>query len=435
MYRVLIVDDEPIIVNGIYQILQQAMHLELELYRAYHAYEALERLERTRIDLVVSDIRMPGMDGIELQEKILARCPWCKIVFLTGYNEFDYMQRALRNGGIVDYLLKNEDDELIVQAVEKALRQIEQQERAVERVRRADAKHQSALEVLRHSALLDGGERDAETRRTRFAEAEIPLSADRSVWVMALRYDSELEERGREPLEYACSNIFGEFLQPTCAYVSVQPEPGYNIWAVQPRSHTAEDESSEEAEKAWNNLVSRMPSIAEAAQEACREWLKLPVSLALGGRVCDWGDFGEEARRLCDWLKRSSSCGSELFLQGEAEPSESDGDSMPRMIRVVHEYVAANLDGELSLTRLAELVHHSPTYLSRTYRRLSGATLFEYIADRRMNEAKRLLADGKLKIHEIAAAVGYESAPHFTRFFKKQFGLTPQEYRDRGGDK
>lgn len=87
------------------------------------------------------------------------------------------------------------------------------------------------------------------------------------------------------------------------------------------------------------------------------------------------------------------------------------------------------------MTRLAELVHHSPTYLSRTYRRLTGATLFEYIADRRMNEAKRLLADGKLKIHEIAAAVGYESAPHFTRFFKKQFGLTPQEYRDRGGDK
>jgi len=252
---------------------------------------------------------------------------------------------------------------------------------------------------------------------------------------MALRYDDSAEARGREPLEYACGNIFGEFLQPTCAYATVRPEPGFSVWAVQPKAREGE-EAFGEGEKIWANLMARMPSIAEAAQEACREWLKLPVSLALGDRACGWGEFGEEARRLCDWLKRSSSCGSELFLQGNAEPpadSEESGESLPRIVRVVHEYVADHLDGELSLTRLAELVHHSPTYLSRTYRKHTGSTLFEYIADRRMGEAKRLLSAGGMKIHEIAAAVGYESAPHFTRFFKKQFGLTPQEYRERVG--
>ena len=105
MHRLLIVDDEPIIVNSIYQILQQATYLELEMYRAYNAFEALELLQRTRVDLVISDIRMPGMDGIEMQGQIISQWPMCKIIFLTGYNEFDYMQRAIRNGGIVDYLL------------------------------------------------------------------------------------------------------------------------------------------------------------------------------------------------------------------------------------------------------------------------------------------------------------------------------------------
>jgi two-component system response regulator YesN len=66
MHRLLIVDDEEIITDSLYEVFNQLMSDELEVYRAYTARGALEWLRRTRIDIVLTDIRMPGMSGLEL---------------------------------------------------------------------------------------------------------------------------------------------------------------------------------------------------------------------------------------------------------------------------------------------------------------------------------------------------------------------------------
>jgi len=444
MYRVLIVDDEPIIVNSIYQILQQAMHLELEIYRAYHALEALEILQKTRVDLVISDIRMPGMDGIEMQSEIIKKWPLCKIVFLTGYNELEYMQRALRNGGIVDYLLKNEDDELIVRAVEKALKQIEQQEGLMQRVQQANSKHQIALSILRKNALLEQVDEGTEALGLKFEQAEIPLAMHHPVWVMVGKIDDwfrPMSAEDQELLKYACLNIMAEFLAPSSVHVSITYEADRLLWAIQPKEFVDGDESLGEAELLWMNLRSRMASIVESAQEACHTWLKLPISFALGGAPCDWKQFGGQVERLNKLLLDKGYQRRELLIQDSDELPTSGNEMLdlvespsephaPRIIRYVNDYIRSNIDQELSLTKLSELVHHSPTYLSRLYKRLTGTTLFEFITEQRMIVAKQLLKESMMKIHEIATAVGYESAPHFTRFFKKNVGLTPQEYRD-----
>ncbi len=81
MHRLLIVDDEPYTVDGLYEMLEEADLPELELYRAYSAIEAIEWLNRIKIDIVLSDIRMPGMDGLRLLKEIRARWPRCKVIF------------------------------------------------------------------------------------------------------------------------------------------------------------------------------------------------------------------------------------------------------------------------------------------------------------------------------------------------------------------
>lgn len=296
MHRVLIVDDEPVIVNSIYQILEQAMHLELGIYRAYNAYEALDLLGKTRIDLVISDIRMPGMDGIEMQRQIISKWPWCKIVFLTGYNEFEYMQMAVRNGGIVDYLLKNEDDELIVHAVEKALKQIELQEGLMDKIHKANMKHQIALSVLRNNTLLERMDEGTEALRLKFELSEIPLLVDFPVWVMAGRIDDwpgPMTEEERELLRYACQNIMGEFLEPSSVHVSVTLEQIRFIWAIQPKElhNSVGSIGEEERTRAWTDLRCRMVSIVESAQEACNKLLKLPMSFVLGEAPVEWERF------------------------------------------------------------------------------------------------------------------------------------------------
>lgn len=80
-YRILIVDDEPFIVNGLAELCLGAEFLELEVYKAYSSSEALGWLKRAKMDIVLSDIKMPGLNGLALQKEISRQWPHCKVIF------------------------------------------------------------------------------------------------------------------------------------------------------------------------------------------------------------------------------------------------------------------------------------------------------------------------------------------------------------------
>ncbi|OXS55383.1 hypothetical protein B1A99_23955 [Cohnella sp. CIP 111063] len=118
MLTLLIVDDEPIIADGLYEEFKENEKWELDVHRAYSGKDALELISRMRIDLLISDIRMPGIDGIELLKQAKRHWPACKVVFLTGYKEFDYAYGALEHGA-ERYVLKTEGYDKIVEVVEE----------------------------------------------------------------------------------------------------------------------------------------------------------------------------------------------------------------------------------------------------------------------------------------------------------------------------
>ena len=98
MKRLLIIDDEPYIVNSIYELFLENKQMELDIYKAYSGMEALELLKKAKIDIVLSDIKMPGMDGLELLKEIHSFWPFCKVIFLTAYDRFDYIHEANKDG-------------------------------------------------------------------------------------------------------------------------------------------------------------------------------------------------------------------------------------------------------------------------------------------------------------------------------------------------
>ncbi|MBO9599609.1 MAG: response regulator, partial [Cohnella sp.] len=89
MRRLLIVDDEAIITDGVAEVLGKLQIPGLEICKAYSGSEAVEWLNHTRIDIVVSDIRMPEIDGLELLDIIRRDWPRCRVIFMTGYHDFD----------------------------------------------------------------------------------------------------------------------------------------------------------------------------------------------------------------------------------------------------------------------------------------------------------------------------------------------------------
>lgn len=119
MYKVLLVDDERIILNGISRIVQwSAAGTEL-VGTARNGLEAFEAITRLSPDIVISDIRMPGMDGLELAAKVKAVYPHIRFILLSGFGEFEYAKAAMQHG-VKHYLLKPCNEA----AIEEALREL-----------------------------------------------------------------------------------------------------------------------------------------------------------------------------------------------------------------------------------------------------------------------------------------------------------------------
>lgn len=105
MHRLLIVDDEKLIREGLVTYIDWAsLGIEVAGVCATAA-EALRRVRETNIDVVLTDIRMPGMDGIELLKKLKELTPGCEVVFISAYRNFEYARNALRYGAF-DYVPK-----------------------------------------------------------------------------------------------------------------------------------------------------------------------------------------------------------------------------------------------------------------------------------------------------------------------------------------
>jgi len=124
MKNLLIVDDEPEVVEGLVDILKGIDGLTL--HTAYAADEALKIMETMAIDIIVADIKMPGMNGLELCENIHERWPEIRIIFLSGVRDFEIIYRSIRNP-TVRYLTKMEPASEIRQTVLQVIQEMDEQ--------------------------------------------------------------------------------------------------------------------------------------------------------------------------------------------------------------------------------------------------------------------------------------------------------------------
>lgn len=122
MYRLLIIDDERIARESVYELLATQNDLELELLTADSAVGAISIMETERVDIAVMDINMPQVTGLELYGIVRKKWPQCKVVFLTGYSEFDYVYKVHKHA---KYILKADREENLVEAVRESIREIE----------------------------------------------------------------------------------------------------------------------------------------------------------------------------------------------------------------------------------------------------------------------------------------------------------------------
>lgn len=184
--RLLIVDDEHYIVNYLTDLIEENHFPDLEIYKCYSGKEALSLIQTTLIDLMLLDIHMPGMSGLEVAAQVTERFPRCRIIFLTAYDNFEhiYASNKLEH---TRYLLKTEDDEVILQEISHTLEELEEESNKLLLLSEAQQKAFLLTHLLQQNILkgiVAGHSIEKLERELKIAGSDFTLDLHRPVYLM-----------------------------------------------------------------------------------------------------------------------------------------------------------------------------------------------------------------------------------------------------------
>lgn len=143
MYKIFLADDEIWVIMGLKKLIKKIGAPFQVVGEASNGVMALEEIEKKKPDVLITDIRMPGMDGLELMKEIRKKKLDTKVVLVSGYAEFDYAQKAIRMGA-VDYLLKPVEAETFAKVLENLEKMLDE---------RGGKQEEQPEEILNPSAL------------------------------------------------------------------------------------------------------------------------------------------------------------------------------------------------------------------------------------------------------------------------------------------
>lgn len=285
MYKLLIVDDEKVIADGLSEVFAR-FDVELETHKAYSAYEALEIMQRSRIDIVISDIRMPGMDGMQLMEHICRDWPHCKIIFLTGYDDFDYVYQAIQKPG-VSYILKTEGYRKVKDMVREAVKQLDDELFMKDMIKQSQDNMQT-LETLLQSDYLRyvmKGVRGIHELSTDFDKLNIPLQPSEPVMLLLGVLDIPAQNESyvnRQEAALKVKSMADTFLLDKVKSITVLDRYQDLLWFIQPA----------EAEQSNMEAIARyLQGTFEFIARSCSELLGIALAVTVIVQPIDWKDL------------------------------------------------------------------------------------------------------------------------------------------------
>lgn len=237
--NLLIVDDERYIVNYLFSLIEEHIEIDLNIQKAYSESEALEILSISKIDLMLLDIHMPGYSGLELARKVSASWPRCHIIFLTAYDNFEYIYQANRLSH-TSYLLKTESDETILAEVRCAIEKIIKESQTDLLLDSSQSKDRLLTHLMQQNPLreiLTGHDSHQICRDLTLAGSDFCLDFSQPVYlaymVVHLRsIDEYAKNMSTFVLEYL--TLAEELLKHSFSYTMLNLNHGNMLWFFQP---------------------------------------------------------------------------------------------------------------------------------------------------------------------------------------------------------
>lgn len=365
MYKILIVDDEALVRNGLERLLGRIPSAHV-VGKVSNGIEAKAFLEQYAIDAVISDIRMPLMDGLDLAKFISSYRPACRVVLISAYAEFEYAKRALEYG-VKDYLIKpirfSEVNRVVEQLIEEQKKQL-----WMHNYKREIQELETYKALTRVSCQADQG------MKTMMYFVECWIAVKKTC----------LKEDKQDMLRAAWMNIF-RWSAPLCIPVLIRQGKNELCYALLAEDKKHFPDTKEIREK------------AEGLMEA---------------------EFEIEISDIADVTELPKKCGDKIEQEEIAE----------EIIEKAKQYIDNNISKSISRADVAAAVFLESSYFSKYFKKKVGMSFHDYLLDQRMQKVMELLAKGKM-VREAAAAAGFQNLDYFNKVFKKHTGCSPTEYR------
>ena len=391
-WKILIADDEPKIRRGLHaQIDRLSLPCEV-CAEAEDGEIALEAAERLRPDIVLVDINMPFMNGLDFIEALRRTRADARGILITGYEEFEYARRALTLN-VHSYLLKPIDIQELRSAIESAIAQLETEREHSRHFEWAIAQIGNRRDYLREEFLRD---------------------------VVSNRLDLD---------EIHDFRVYFDF-----------PEPRRMMLLL------VSARSSSQEEKPWQHLL-RQYALQDAVEGSARRPDFHCLFSDDRGNVLVLYDAPESLDAPLEALVRDA-LGAEIgvTVQMELEPvpslarlSDAYDAALERLLNSARlspvvesakRYIAAHFaDPDLALGQVAQKLSIHPAYLSRLMKQELGMSFARYLTHVRIGRAAQLMRDPAMRVWQVAEQVGYSGGNYFSAAFKKVLGVSPAEYR------
>lgn len=339
MYRILLIDDEALIVDGLAEYISQKRPDRYEVLKAYSGSGAVGMIERMRIDILITDIEMTGMDGLEVHKRCLEKWSSCATIFLTAHANFEYAYQAIQDKR-ARFILKSEGFERLLDLLERTADEIDaallNETRLQEAQRREDVYLQRYL-VLRR--ILTGGLKEREELEEHFSALRMGFETQRPVTLLLLRaYTRDVRGSQLSLLSHYIRGRVGD----THACEGVQM--GENELACILQSRDGAQDGG------------RLSGMLELWQETFEKLCASSVGVIVSERPAEWQEVDILLGRMRAALPRQEEAGSAFILYCPDE-REMRRIERERMRRRLLRTLEAHADVRAVLTQIYAEMH------------------------------------------------------------------------------
>lgn len=417
MYKLLLVDDEFFVRMGMRETIDWEKVGVEYIGDAANGKEGFRLACELEPDIIITDIRMPEMDGLELIDACRKQGLKAQFIVLSAHNEFNYAKEALQLG-VCDYVLKPTAEDQLLQAVRKAIAIVEKANKAaadqnlVGRFRSA-AKDYVLLKVILDTTLDDG------EIRSEFASVslEVPESGNFVVFVRIRDYYLLLQNHAQSEISRFHGALNEQLRRALSDY---KPEDRWILSSE--RSNLilmAHDDQEEKA--AVSRLQNRLAALCRSMEE---RFPNFTVTIGISRRTGSLQEIsqGYTQAYTAAYMNTviSKNCVN-YIMEG------SDGNFRWEIAGALS-YINAHYSEDISIESIAAALFISPSHLMHLFKEVMGKTINESITEYRMQAAQLMLRNSNFSIAEISERSGYKNAKYFTRVFKRCTGMTPSEY-------